>query len=317
MGSQGVLAGQAALVTGGGGGIGGASAAWLARDGASVMIMGRTEKTLAATKERIKEFAGPDATVEYFVGDALEAGELSEALAAAASLSERLAIAVSVVGGGNMKPLLMFDDAEALEEMRKNIVSAFMVIRHATPLMADKGGSIVCISSDAAKIAWPFLTMYNTSKSGVEGLVRGAAMELSPLRIRVNAVRPGLVETDTTRNGLFKNEAVMQQFLVEKPLGRTGRSRRHRRRRPLPGRTGIVMGDRAEHRYRGRGRDGPGPLPRIPRPQPLRRRGHRRRPRRSNPLLRGPRVSRRARWGGEDPGPRTGRSTRPMIRRHR
>jgi NAD(P)-dependent dehydrogenase (short-subunit alcohol dehydrogenase family) len=186
------------------------------------MIMGRTEKTLAATKERIKEFAGPDATVEYFVGDALEAGELSEALAAAASLSERLAIAVSVVGGGNMKPLLMFDDAEALEEMRKNIVSAFMVIRHATPLMADKGGSIVCISSDAAKIAWPFLTMYNTSKSGVEGLVRGAAMELSPLRIRVNAVRPGLVETDTTRNGLFKNEAVMQQFLVEKPLGRTG-----------------------------------------------------------------------------------------------
>jgi NAD(P)-dependent dehydrogenase (short-subunit alcohol dehydrogenase family) len=222
MGSQGVLAGQAALVTGGGGGIGGASAAWLARDGASVMIMGRTEKTLAATKERIKEFAGPDATVEYFVGDALEAGELSEALAAAASLSERLAIAVSVVGGGNMKPLLMFDDAEALEEMRKNIVSAFMVIRHATPLMADKGGSIVCISSDAAKIAWPFLTMYNTSKSGVEGLVRGAAMELSPLRIRINAVRPGLVETDTTRNGLFKNEAVMQQFLVEKPLGRTG-----------------------------------------------------------------------------------------------
>jgi NAD(P)-dependent dehydrogenase (short-subunit alcohol dehydrogenase family) len=220
--SQGVLAGQAALVTGGGGGIGGASAAWLARDGASVMIMGRTEKTLAATKERIKEFAGPEATVEYFVGDALEAGELSEALAAAAALSERLAIAVSVVGGGNMKPLLMFDDAEALDEMRKNIVSAFMVIRHATPLMAAKGGSIVCISSDAAKIAWPFLTMYNTSKSGVEGLVRGAAMELSPLRIRVNAVRPGLVETDTTRNGLFKNEAVMEQFLVEKPLGRTG-----------------------------------------------------------------------------------------------
>jgi NAD(P)-dependent dehydrogenase (short-subunit alcohol dehydrogenase family) len=64
--------------------------------------------------------------------------------------------------------------------------------------------------------------LYNTTKSGVEGLVRGAAMELSPLRIRVNAVRPGLVETDTTRNGLFKNEAVMQQFLEEKPLGRTG-----------------------------------------------------------------------------------------------
>jgi NAD(P)-dependent dehydrogenase (short-subunit alcohol dehydrogenase family) len=141
----------------------------------------------------------------------------------AAGLAERLAIAVSVVGGGNMKPLLMFDDAEVLEELRRNVVSAFMVIRRATPHMASGGGgSIVCISSDAAKIPWPFLTVYNTTKSAVEGLVRGSALELSRLRIRVNAVRPGLVETDTTRNGLFKNEGVMQQFLAEKPLGRTG-----------------------------------------------------------------------------------------------
>ncbi len=58
-GEEKVLSGQGALVTGGGGGIGGASAAWLARDGASVMIMGRTEKTLVATKARIKKFAGP------------------------------------------------------------------------------------------------------------------------------------------------------------------------------------------------------------------------------------------------------------------
>jgi NAD(P)-dependent dehydrogenase (short-subunit alcohol dehydrogenase family) len=218
-----VLSGQGALVTGGGGGIGGASAAWLARDGAAVVIMGRTEKTLLATKERIRGFAGADARVEHFVGDALDAATLSEAMSTAAAMADRLAIAVSVVGGGTMKPLVMFDDAEVLEELRQNIVSAFMVIRQATPLMASGGGgSIVCISSDAAKIPWPFLTMYNTSKSGVEGLVRGSAMELSPLRIRVNAVRPGLVETDTTRNGLFKNESVMQQFLVEKPLGRTG-----------------------------------------------------------------------------------------------
>ena len=66
------LAGQAALITGGGGGIGGASAAWLARDGAAVVIMGRTESTLAATKQEILEFAGADAKVDIFVGDALD-----------------------------------------------------------------------------------------------------------------------------------------------------------------------------------------------------------------------------------------------------
>jgi len=64
--------------------------------------------------------------------------------------------------------------------------------------------------------------MCNTSKSGVEGLVRGAALELGKLNIRVNAVRPGLVKTDTTKDGLFKNEPVIAQFVAEKPLGRTG-----------------------------------------------------------------------------------------------
>lgn len=217
------LAGQAALITGGGGGIGGASAAWLARDGAAVVIMGRTEPTLITSKARIHEFAGNDATVEYVVGDALDEAALRDAMATAASLGDRLGIAVSVLGGGTMKPLLMFDGAEVLEELNRNIVSAFLVIRNATPHMAKEGGgSIVCISSDAATIPWPFLTTYNTSKSGVEGLVRGAALELAPLNIRVNAVRPGLVKTDATKDGLFKNEPVMAQFLEQKPLGRTG-----------------------------------------------------------------------------------------------
>ncbi len=217
------LAGQAALVTGGGGGIGGASAAWLARDGAAVTIMGRTEATLVKARQEILDIAGSDATVEYFVGDALDAASLTDALAAAEARADRLAIAVSVVGGGTMKPLLMFDGEEVLEELRRNVVSAFLVIRNATPLMAKGGGgSIVCISSDAAKLPWPFLTLYNTSKSGVEGLVRGSALELGRLNIRVNAVRPGLVKTDGTKDGLFKNEPVMAQFIAEKPLGRTG-----------------------------------------------------------------------------------------------
>jgi NAD(P)-dependent dehydrogenase (short-subunit alcohol dehydrogenase family) len=122
-----------------------------------------------------------------------------------------------------MKPLVMFEPSEVLEDLNRNIVSAFLVIRNATPLMSERGGgSIVCISSDAAKIPWPFLALYNTSKGGVEGLVRGAALELAHLKIRVNAVRPGLVRTNTTKDGLFANAAVIEQFLAEKPLGRTG-----------------------------------------------------------------------------------------------
>jgi NAD(P)-dependent dehydrogenase (short-subunit alcohol dehydrogenase family) len=216
------LSGHAAFITGGGGGIGSGSAAWLARDGAAVVIMGRTEATLVNAKERIAADAGPDAVVEYVVGDALDAADVQAGLDAAAGLG-RLTMALSVVGGGTMKPLLMFEPDELLHDLNRNIVSAFLVVKHATPLMtAAGGGSIVLISSDAAKIPWPFLATYNASKGGVEGLVRGAAVELAPLNIRVNAVRPGLVKTETTKDGLFANKAVIEQFLAEKPLGRTG-----------------------------------------------------------------------------------------------
>ncbi len=217
------LSGMSALITGGGGGIGGASATWLARDGAAVVIMGRTEATLLAKREQIVTAAGPGAEVHTFVGDAVEAGALAAAMARAETLTGRLGIAVAVVGGGTMKPLLMFDADEVMADLSRNILSAFLVVKHATPLMTrGGGGSIVCISSDAAKIPWPFLALYNTSKGGVEGLVRGAALELAPLKIRVNAVRPGLVQTEATKTGLFANEEAMAAFLAEKPLGRTG-----------------------------------------------------------------------------------------------
>jgi NAD(P)-dependent dehydrogenase (short-subunit alcohol dehydrogenase family) len=117
----------------------------------------------------------------------------------------------------------MCDDHELMADLRRNVVSAFLVIKYAVPPMAKGGGgAIVCISSDAAKIPWPFLVTYNTTKGGVEGLVRGAALELGHLNIRVNAVRPGLVKTDTTKGGLFANDAVIKKFVEEKPLGRTG-----------------------------------------------------------------------------------------------
>src|SRR5690242_16188507 len=81
-----------------------------------------------------------------------------DAMAHAAGIADRLGIAVSVIGGGTMQPLLMFDGPDVMADLERNIVSAFLVIRNATPLMAKAGGgSIVCISSDAATIPWPFL----------------------------------------------------------------------------------------------------------------------------------------------------------------
>src|SRR3954453_1756599 len=217
-----VLSGQAAFITGGGGGIGSGSATWLARDGAAVTIMGRTESTLVEAKKQIEKDAGPGAQVTYVVGDAADAESVKAGLGEAANHG-RLSMAVSVVGGGTMKPLLMFEPDEVMADLHRNILTAFLVIKYATPHMAEGGGgSIVLISSDVARIAWPFLSIYNTSKFGVEGLMKGAALELARHNVRVNAVRPGLVKTNTTKDGLFANEAIIKQFIDEKPLGRTG-----------------------------------------------------------------------------------------------
>ena len=214
-----ILRDQAALITGGGGGIGSACAQRLALDGAAVLLMGRTAETLVAAQQRIIA-AVPEAHVDCFVGNALDETTLAAAFDATASLAKRVTIAVSVVGGGMMKPLLAFEVDEFVEQLRRNTVSAFSVIRQATPhLTAAGGGSIVCISSVAARLAYPFMTPYGSAKHAVEGLVRGAALELAPLHIRVNTVRAGLIRSDATGTHLRDNADVI---VSDRPLTRVG-----------------------------------------------------------------------------------------------
>ena len=221
--TKGSLAGMSALITGGGGGIGSASARALARDGASVTLLGRTEETLRAAVANVEEVAAPEARIRHYVGDATHTETLRDALRYATEPTGALDMAVSVVGkGGEFTPLLMLDEETFVERLRLNVVSAFLLIREAAPHLAQAGGgSIVCISSDAARIAFPYLAGYVSGKAGLEGLVRVAALELAPLQVRVNAVRPGLLRTELTEY-LFEDPALAEQFLAHKPLGRLG-----------------------------------------------------------------------------------------------
>ena len=190
----GVLDGMGALVTGGGGGIGGASAHDLARDGAAVTIMGRTESTLQATTERLLGELPKGARVQYIVGDATKAGDTEAGVERAEAFGDGLRICVAVVGGGTgtMAPMLLLDEGMLLDAYRQNVVSAFHAMKYSTPKMhTHGGGSIVCISSVAAKATSPFLSSYIAAKAGLEAMIRAAAVELAEFNVRVNAVRPG------------------------------------------------------------------------------------------------------------------------------
>ncbi len=218
------LAGQRALVTGGAGGLGSACARWLARDGAAVTLMGRTEASLEQAAEGIRQAVGPGAEIECHVGDGTRRDDVEAAVARAAGPEGRLDVCVPTVGGGSIAPLLLVDDELMLAELQRNIVSAFLAIKFSTPPMAAHGGgAIVCISSDAATMSWPHMAGYCAGKAGLDALVRVAADELGHLGVRVNAVRPGLTRTASNNVSLlFSDPEIVADFVREKPLGRTG-----------------------------------------------------------------------------------------------
>ena len=209
-----------AIVTGASGGIGSASAELLLRDGATVMILARRPDVLAETKAELLA-AVPDGHVEMFVGDGMIEADIKAAFDQAYAIHDRLDIVVATVGGGNgFKPMLMLDAETFRAQFDRNVVSAFLAIRYGAPLM-QPGGSVVCISSTAAKLPFNGLAAYHTAKGALENLVRAAAEELGAAGIRVNAVRPGL--TRSKRVGyLFTDETIFNKFLDEFPLRRAG-----------------------------------------------------------------------------------------------
>ena len=215
------LAGRHAFITGGSGGIGAATARQFLIDGGSVSLVARRMSALQRVAEALYNELGRDVRIQLLAADALDAVEVSQALQASHAFAERLDICVATVGGGAIKPLLMHDEDSFMDEIKLNLQGTFLVLKYATPLMREHGGSIVCVSSDAAKLVFPWLPAYTTAKAGLEGLVRSAAEELSPFKIRVNAVRPGLTRTEATQT-LFDDPDIYQRFAAEKPLGRLG-----------------------------------------------------------------------------------------------
>ena len=219
---MGALDGMAALVTGGAGGIGGASARWLLRDGCSVTLMGRTESSLQEQAAELEEDKPAGTSVQYFVGDAHLVDDVRGALELATKPTGGLNITVATVGGGTMVPFLAMSEETFVADLLKNALTSFIAIKYSAPIMAaGGGGSIVLISSDVARMSWPFLNAYCAGKSALEGMMEVAADELGAVNVRVNAVRPGLVKTSANTR-LFDNQDTLKKFTDEKPLGRTG-----------------------------------------------------------------------------------------------
>jgi len=220
------LKGKRALITGGGTGIGRATAELFAREGAHVMVSGRRRAELEETVRLVERAGGRAAPVQGDVSQPRDAERMvADAVAAFGGLDILVNNAGIIVRGASVTAVAIEDWNRVLGV---DLTGVFLVSRFALMEMVrvKGGGSIVNVSSISGMFADANLAPYNAAKGGVNLLTKNMAFDYAAYGIRVNAVCPGLIATPMPRSRLRPGEdwdAALAQWGRNIPLGRVGR----------------------------------------------------------------------------------------------
>lgn len=221
------LAGKIALITGATGGIGAATAQAYLREGAQVMLVGRSEEKLTELCERL----GHAESVATFATDAANEAGVRDSIEAAVAAFGGLDIVFANAGTeGQVKPISDMTTDEFESVLRTNVVGPWLTIKYAAPALTERGGgSIIITSSIAGAVGFPGLAPYVASKHAVNGLTKTMARELAPARIRVNAIAPGMIDNrmlhsiaDQIEPG--NDSGVLEGLMPSIPMERLGTS---------------------------------------------------------------------------------------------
>jgi NAD(P)-dependent dehydrogenase (short-subunit alcohol dehydrogenase family) len=211
--------GRAALVAGGGSGIGRASAALLAERGAAVMVADVHEAAAAAAAAAIVAAGG---RAEARRCDVTVAEDVAAVLDTTRARFGRLDVVINAAGILRASALEATSEKEWNEVLGVNLTGAFLLTRAAlVALREEGGGAIVLIASRMALRVKEHHGAYAASKAGILQLTQMAALEGAPHGIRVNCVCPGFVDTPMTRTGY--GEEAFAAWSQVCPLGRPGR----------------------------------------------------------------------------------------------
>lgn len=188
------LTGKAAIVTGAGGGIGGAICRRFAAEGAAVVCVDIDGQSVEATAQAIRSAGGRAATL---VGDVALEATAETAVAMARGQFGRLDVLVSnAVYDLPLGPLTGITHADWRRTMEVNLDSAFLLSKHAIPAMAAAGGgSIILVASQLGRVARPGRPWYCAAKGALINLAKAMALDHAADNIRVNSLSPGPVET--------------------------------------------------------------------------------------------------------------------------
>jgi NAD(P)-dependent dehydrogenase (short-subunit alcohol dehydrogenase family) len=213
------LTGKVALVTGGGSGIGRASAVALARQGARVVVAGRRAEAL---EETVREIAAAGGEARAVPGDVSRSADMARIVAATVEAYGGLDIAFNNAGSeGRVAPLTDQSDADYDRVFDANVRGTWLALKHEIPaLRARGGGAIVNNASITGVIGAPGASLYTATKHAVIGLTKAAALETAGDGIRVNVVAPGAVETDMFERFTGGTGAAKAGLKSLHPLGR-------------------------------------------------------------------------------------------------
>jgi NAD(P)-dependent dehydrogenase (short-subunit alcohol dehydrogenase family) len=187
------LAGVVALITGGGTGIGAATARRFSDEGAAVVLLGPDAEPLTAVAGEVDGLG--------ICGDAANPDDAQAAVDAALGRFGELNVIVTCAGGGKMESLVEDEAGAWHESLRMNLETCAVSCRAGLPAMLERGGgSIVIVSSIVGLAAGTGIAGYATAKAGLLGLTRSIAIDYGPMGVRANALCPGWVETQRIRS---------------------------------------------------------------------------------------------------------------------
>lgn len=213
------LTSKVAIVTGGGKGIGKSISMGLADSGAKVVLAARSEEELKTTEAEIKS-KGQDALAR--VTDLSKIDDINGLVKDTQDHFGAIDILVNNAARSFLRPLMDLREDGVDKIFNVNVKAPFLLGRECAKIMASKGGgSIINVTTVGAERGGPMMGMYMASKAALKSLTMCMAIEWASIKVRVNAVGPGMTKTDFSKP-IWMNPEMEKQLIAKIPMGRLG-----------------------------------------------------------------------------------------------
>jgi 3-oxoacyl-[acyl-carrier protein] reductase len=215
------LAGKVAIVTGASKGIGAAIAKQLAAEGAAVVVNYASSKESA--DRVVREITNDGGKAIAVQANVATKADIEHLFAESRRAFDRLDILVNNAGIYEFAPLEEVTEEHVHKQFNLNVLGVLLAAKEAARHFGSAGGSIVNISSVVSTARLPNISVYSATKGAVDAITRSLAAELGPRKIRVNAINPGMVETEGLHAAGISQSDMRKQTEAQTPLGRIGR----------------------------------------------------------------------------------------------